>query len=549
MKYFNFPSLVYCGYDYPADGIGNHLSLLDRLVFDSIPYTKKSLHALAAPIKNHPPYAGVRNFDHLDHPGDFKNSLYIDISRDMCDPHQVELSIQRAIAHKHAFNSVTALYLMWESDKLSRVLEKLPNAYDFVILTSTLLDKYLANKGVDVSHLPHPYDYTNITGAIPYTEKDRLVFGVSCGLWPRKNVALLASCFAETFGNDPHYILKIHTRFDPELSDFTAEYTKLSELLNCYQNIQLESVSLNRKDYIEWMRSLDVYCFISSGEGYSITPREALHLGIPVILLDAHVHHEFIHLPGVIRVSAQGKKSSVPNYHMGDPDQGDDWKVDERSLQEAFHSIAEHHKEIQQSLLDKHSKIVEFHDVNRIKQAWVNELNQQYITHLGSASHYLPKILFSDKNNYLIETKALKLDIQSQMKNPLTSNNTGEKTNKGVFCFPSRHLAGHCVFGQNVYPVENNKMQVRFYIELLCSQFGNESLVSLDVYDNISDKILVFQALNYIDFINSPDYVALNFNIAPEQRLEFRVFWHGHYDICVRSIELCETGFTPNDIF
>jgi glycosyltransferase involved in cell wall biosynthesis len=537
---FNFPSLIYSGYDYPADGIGNHLSLLDRLVFNSIPYTRKSLHALATPFKNHPPYAGVRNFDHLNHPGDFKNSLYIDISRDMCDPYQVELSIQRAIAHKHAFNSVTALYLMWESDQLSQVLEKLPNAYDFVIVTSNLLDKYLEKKGVNVSHLPHPYDYANITEAKPHTEKDGLVFGISCGLWPRKNVALLASVFAEIFGNDPRYILKIHTRFDPELSDFTSEYTKLSELLNCNQNIQLESVSLDRKGYLAWMRSLDVYCFISSGEGYSITPREALHLGIPVILLDAHVHHEFIHLPGVIRVAAKGKKNSTPNHHEGDPDQGYDWKVDEHSLQEAIQYIAEHYSEVQQSLLNKYSQILEFHDINRIKQSWVNELNRQYITHLGSTSHYLPKILLADKENYQVETKTLKLDMQSQMKDPLTNYNTGEKTNKGVFCFPSRHQPGHCVFGQNVYPIENKMTQVRFYIDLLYNQFGNEPLVSLDVYDNNSDVVLVFQTLTIIDFINSPENITLEFNATPEQRLEFRVFWHGHYDICVRNVKLNE---------
>ncbi len=67
-------------------------------------------------------------------------------------------------------------------------------------------------------------------------------------------------------------------------------------------NIELIPESLSREQYLDWLRSLDVYCFMSSGEGWSVTPREALHLGKPVILLDAHAHTGFSHLPGVIPV-------------------------------------------------------------------------------------------------------------------------------------------------------------------------------------------------------------------------------------------------------
>lgn len=539
---FNFPSLVYCGYDYPADGIGNHLSLLDRLIFNSIPTENKSLHAIAAPFTNHPPYSGVNTFEHIKHPEIFKNCLYIDISRDMCDSRMIEQSIDRAIAHKHAFNAVTALYLMWESDQLSPALEKLPSAFDFVIVTSNLLDKYFAERKINVSHLAHPYDFANISEERTHIDNNCLVFGISCGLWPRKNVALLASIFAKAFGNNPQYKLKIHTRFDPELIDFTSEYTILKGLINRYQNIQLESISLSREEYLKWMRSLNVYCFISSGEGYSITPREALHMGIPVILLDAHVHHEFAHLPGVITVAQQGKKKSIPNSLKGDPDQGNDWKIDERSLLDAFLNVAEKHKIIQQSLLDEYSQIVDFHDINRIKQTWIKRFNRQYHNHINTVSQQLPEILLDDKQNYQVETREIKIDIQSQMNDPLPNYNTGEKTNKGIFCFTSHHIQGHCVFGQDVSPFALKTMQVRFFIDLLYNDFGNDPLVSLDVYDNINDVILAFKILTIIDFTNSPDDISLNFQSAPDQRLEFRIFWHGHYDICVRSIEVIEVN-------
>lgn len=503
-----------------------------------MPVEQKSLLAIAAPFKNLPPYGRVNTFEHIDNPDDFNNCLYIDISRDMCDAQKIEQSIDRTIAHKHAFNAVTALYLMWESDQLTPALEKLVKAFDFVIVTTNILDENLAKMNIEVSHLLHPYDYANLIKFKQKEVTDYLVFGISCGLWPRKNVALLATIFADVFGNNPQYVLKIHTRFDPELDDFASEYSILSKLMDNFENIQLESISYNRDDYVSWMRSLDVYCFISSGEGYSITPREALHLGIPVILLDAHVHQEFSHLPGIIRVKTQGMKVSTPNHHEGDLDQGNDWKVDEQSLREAFHHVDKEHKKIRSCLIEKHFEIVDFHDVEQIKRTWVNELNRQYNNYLGSCTHYIPRILKVDKRKYQIDTRAIQLDMQSQMTDPLSNSNTGEKTNKGIFCFPSRHQAGHCVFGQNIYPIEEKMIQVRFFIDLLYNQFGDEPLINLDVYDNNNDLILVNQTFKIIDFINSPDSIILHCHANLEQRLEFRVFWYGHYDICVRNIEI-----------
>ena len=119
----------------------------------------------------------------------------------------------------------------------------------------------------------------------------------------------------------------------------------LTALLASHKNIQLESRSLNREEYITWISSLDVYCFISSGEGYSVTPREALHLGVPTILLDAHIHSEFSHLPGIIKVESAGKKLSIPNQSTSNTSQGYDWIVDTQSLKSALLNATENHVE------------------------------------------------------------------------------------------------------------------------------------------------------------------------------------------------------------
>jgi glycosyltransferase involved in cell wall biosynthesis len=537
-----FSNIIYAGYDYPADGIGNHLSLLDRLIFDTISKSEKSLHAIAAPFNNHPPYGLVPTFIHLDQRAKFNDSLYLDISRDMSDPEKIETSRQRAIAHKNAFNAVTALYLMWESDQLSPPLESLPDAFDFVIVTSNLLDDYLSKRNIDYCHLQHPYDYalnTQIGGKNnANSNHESTVFGISCGLWQRKNVSLLAQTFAATFGDNPDYILKIHTRFDVKLADFTSEQKLLTALLASHKNIQLESRSLNREEYITWISSLDVYCFISSGEGYSVTPREALDLGVPTILLDAHVHSEFSHLPGIIKVESAGKKLSIPNQSTSNTSQGYDWIVDTQSLKSALLNATENHVELREELKDNISEVIKFHDIKTIKSNWENVLKQKYAQYIGKPNTQLPSILELDRENYQIESAPRNMDIQYQMRDPFPARNTGENTNKGTFCFSSKHQAGHCAYGHNLVPPESTGMEVQFFIDILDSEINDTPLVNLEVYDSKADEIICLETYSVKQLALKPTEPSIHFSANPNQRLEFRVYWHGTVDIWVRNIKL-----------
>jgi glycosyltransferase involved in cell wall biosynthesis len=538
LKKYTFPSVIYSGFDYPPDDIGNLIPLLDRLVFDSIPVSKKSLHALTAPLDDHPPYGLVPAYSHLDRKSDFQNCLYLDVSRNMSDPGQIEQSCQRAITHKYTFNAVTALYLMWESDRLSPTLEALPGVFDFVIITSNFLDGYLSDRNINFCHLPHPYDYAKSCEAPTPAERKITVFGISCGLWSRKNVSLLAQVFADSFGDNPNYILRIHTRFDTKLADFTTEQKQLADLLDKHENIELESRSLSREEYILWMSSLDLYCFISSGEGYSITPREALHLGIPTILLDAHVHCEFSHLPGVIKVAECGKKPSIPAQHRSHLSQGSDWKVDKQSLKDALLFGAEHHRELRECLKSNHSEVVEFHDVRRIKQNWISELSQQYDHHIGKDSQLIPLNLLFDRQKHQMESAPGEMDIQDQMCDPLPIGNTGENTNKGIFCFSSKHHAGHCAYGHNLVPQESSGMKVQFFIDILNSAINDIPLVNLEVYDNKADEIICLETYSAEQLLLKPDDLSMHFSANRNQSLEFRVYWHGTGDIWLHNIKL-----------
>jgi glycosyltransferase involved in cell wall biosynthesis len=135
-----------------------------------------------------------------------------------------------------------------------------------------------------------------------FDEMRPFIFGCVAGFGQRKNQRLLVQAFAEAFGNSPQFKLKLHSHlsFNNEV-----DYIKrmISELgLN---NVELSTTERSYEDYLDFLRSLDCFILISKGEGYSITPREALCLQIPCILSNNTAHHEMCCLPSVISVETK----------------------------------------------------------------------------------------------------------------------------------------------------------------------------------------------------------------------------------------------------
>lgn len=113
------------------------------------------------------------------------------------------------------------------------------------------------------------------------------VFGVSGILFPRKNHTLLMQAFHEEFKNNPYVKLVIQGRHTG--ADYIKKIDALMESIQ-NKNIKIIQKRLSRTEYEEYLRSLNAYVLISKGEGYSITPREALAAGVPTILSDNTAH-------------------------------------------------------------------------------------------------------------------------------------------------------------------------------------------------------------------------------------------------------------------
>lgn len=106
-------------------------------------------------------------------------------------------------------------------------------------------------------------------------------FGISAVFWARKNHRKLLQAFAEEFGNSDMVQLKMHGRAGlPMIISEVENYIKDHKL----SNVHIEVKKTNPQEFDQFMRSLDCYVLVSTAEGYSISPREAMARGIPCIL-------------------------------------------------------------------------------------------------------------------------------------------------------------------------------------------------------------------------------------------------------------------------
>lgn len=96
-----------------------------------------------------------------------------------------------------------------------------------------------------------------------------------------KNPSVLIEAFAETFGNNPNVQLILRA-----VNIFKEKLIVIENLIAKYQlsNVKIENGGIFQEDYINRLSSFDCYINLSRGEGFSFIPREALALGVPVII-------------------------------------------------------------------------------------------------------------------------------------------------------------------------------------------------------------------------------------------------------------------------
>lgn len=186
------------------------------------------------------------------------------------------------------------------------------NHFDAIVVPDTNLIDVYKNSGVrkPIFAIPHPiYIDEFLAHPLKTRPNDEFVFGIACVLSNNKNCELLVDAFINEFGNTPNVKLKIQS---PWNNDVAAKIRKKIKSRHI-KNIEMHLKSVPWKEYISFMKTLDCYVLVSKGEGFSVTPREALALGIPAIISN-NTAHKTICQTGYV----YGVPSDILEKHTGE---------------------------------------------------------------------------------------------------------------------------------------------------------------------------------------------------------------------------------------
>ncbi len=217
-------------------------------------------------------------------------------------------------------------FSVWESNSLPYVfVKKLNENFDAVVVPDPFLVDVYRNSGVKlpILTLELPVQLQDFH-ELPLKKQKQDIFVFSClgSYIERKNQLTLVRAFAKAFGNNPHVALVMNGR-----NSYGGYYEQVTEEIKNLglRNVKATENRLSREDYVNWFRNIDCYVNVSHGEGYSISPRESLALGIPTILTRTTAQAQMCGLGAVRAVETTEKKlfwrASAAQNHVFDGQQ------------------------------------------------------------------------------------------------------------------------------------------------------------------------------------------------------------------------------------
>jgi hypothetical protein len=177
-------------------------------------------------------------------------------------------------------------YSMFESSRIPRSWVDIVNSsFDAVIVPDQYLVRVYERSGVaiPVFVIPLGRDLSQFLSApLKTSANDPFVFATFSLCDRRKNTLKLVQAFARTFGDRPDVELRLYWR-----ACFDKEYREqiLSET-DTLSNVRIHEGPVDCARQFSRFQRIDCLVNVSTGEGFSIQPREAMALVIPVIATD-----------------------------------------------------------------------------------------------------------------------------------------------------------------------------------------------------------------------------------------------------------------------
>lgn len=283
-------------------GIGQHTySFLELLThnFDNVGFFSTSERDKDAKFIKLPSGRYIQNIRSL---SDYTVRIFVDVLKNSKDDYNYKLVEGGALK---------IAYVVFDSSQVPQEWSNILNStFDVALAPDECVINAMRNSGVTIptSTLPLGLDLNSLLRLPLLPPKDIVRFGSLSAFHPRKQHIRLIKAFLNVFPKQGKAELEISSNLN-----FDNEYEKLLTLRNSFnaEHVRLFLRSMSKNEKEEFLQNIDIYCSASAGEGYSISPREALALGKPLILSETGAHRSFSGVDGVEFVSA---KITVPAY-------------------------------------------------------------------------------------------------------------------------------------------------------------------------------------------------------------------------------------------
>lgn len=213
------------------------------------------------------------------------------------------------------------LYTMFESSKIPEDWIEILKLADMVLVPSKWCQKVFADSGIKTRVVPLGYN-DKIFRFIPRPIRKPFTFLHYDAFNTRKGHFEVFNAFNKAFEGNPDVRMIFKT---------TREAISVPISPSVYPNIEVIYGDVPQNELYTIMERSDAFVFPSRGEGFGLTPLEAMATGLPTIVPNAHGITEYFDERYMIECKVAGP--SVPIYRRL-TDVGEMVKVDEDDLAE-----------------------------------------------------------------------------------------------------------------------------------------------------------------------------------------------------------------------
>lgn len=202
---------------------------------------------------------------------------------------------------------VRIVYTMFESTKLPEEWPDLLAAADEVLVPSKFCQEVFAKDGINTTIVPLGYDsetYKYIERPVPIEKNEPFVFIHYDAFNLRKGFREVIKAFQEEFTPDDNVKLILKT---------VKEAPPIPFVKSIYPQIEVIPGPKDPTEIVDILKRSHCMVYPSRGEGFGITPLEAMATGIPAIVPNAHGIGEYFNSNYMLEVKIKDKTSPALN--------------------------------------------------------------------------------------------------------------------------------------------------------------------------------------------------------------------------------------------